>query len=217
MIRAGFGKSVARSTLIGGMALLAVLAIAGCEAGQDAPTLRFHPAAGGATAAVGDITISNAFVLGAPSGASVPAGGSASLFVSLYNGGSSDDKLLAVSAQGAAEHVTIKNGGVPIPASAAANLTGPEPEVVLTGLTRPLSGGQNVPVTFDFQQAGALTLSLPVEPQSYDYSTYSPPPASPAATPKTTATPKASGTATPTATPQATPAGSPSATPSPSR
>lgn len=195
MIRASFGKSV----LIGGLALLAVPALAGCEAGANAPTLEFHPASSGAHADFNGISITNAFVLGAPSGSSVPAGGSASLFVGLYNNGSASDTLKSLSAQGHAASVTVKGGSVAIPASGAANLTGPEPTVVLKGLTRPITGGQDIPVTFDFAHAGSVTLDVPVEAQSDYYSTYSPPAgaaasASASATPKPSATPSASPT-----------------------
>lgn len=218
MIRASFGKSVARSTLVGGLALLAVPAIAGCEAGQDAPTLQFHAASSGATAVYNGISISNAFVLAAPSGSSVPAGGSAGMFVGLFNSGSATDKLLGISAPDAAASVTVKGGSVAIPASGAANLTGPEPAIVLNGLTKPLSGGQSFPVTFDFAHAGAVTVDVPVEPQSDYYSTFSPPPAAATASPSPSgsATAKPSGSATPTVSGSASPKPSGSATPKPS-
>ena len=88
MIRASFGKTAAGRLLIGAGALaLLMTAIAGCEAGNDAPTLEFHAASGGTQTIVNGIKITNVFVLGAPSGATVPAGQSASLFLSLYNGG----------------------------------------------------------------------------------------------------------------------------------
>lgn len=207
MNRASFGKSVARSTLIGGLALLAVPAIAGCEAGNNAPTLQFHPASSGAHAQFNGITITNAFVLGAPSGASLPAGGSASLFVGLYNGGSAEDTLQSVSARNHAASVTIKGGSVTIPASGAANLTGPEPSVVLTNLTQPLSSGTDIPVTFDFAHAGAVTLNVPVEAQSDYYSTYSPPAgAAASAAASAPASPKPSAPASPAAKPSPSPA-----------
>ncbi|MBO0801755.1 MAG: copper chaperone PCu(A)C [Nocardiopsaceae bacterium] len=218
MIRASFGKSVARSTMIGGLALLAVPAVAGCEAGLNAPTLEFHPASGGAHANFNGISINDAFVLAAPSGSAVPAGGSASLFVGMYNNGPAHDKLLAVSAPKAAKTVTIKGGGVVLPASSAANLTGPEPTLVLSHLTRPLSAGQDVAVTFDFARAGATTIEVPVEPRSDYYSTYSPPPTA-APTGTATATPAGSPTATPagSASPTATPSTTPSKSPAPSK
>jgi copper(I)-binding protein len=203
VIRVSFGKSVARSTLIGGLALLAIPAVAGCEAGADAPTLEFHSASSGAHADFNGISISDAFVLGAPSGSAVPAGGSASLFVGLYNTGTSDDTLESVTAQGHAASVTIKGGSVTIPASASANLTGPEPVVVLKNLSQPISGGQDIPVTFDFAHAGAVTLELPIEAQSEYFSTYSPPAPASSATPKASPSPSASasGKAKPTPSP----------------
>ena len=215
MIRASFGKTVARSTLIGGLALLAVPAIAGCEAGFNAPTLEFHAASGGAHTVVNGIEISNAFVLGAPVGGQVTKGSSASLFVGLFNNGTNNDKLVSVTAPDNASSVAIQNGSVTIPAYGAANLTGPEPAVVLKGLTTALRGGESITVTFDFATAGAVTLSVPVEPASYYYSTYSPPPAptisaasstaTTAGTTKAKAKAKSAATATPTATPTPTP------------
>ena len=52
-----------RRLLFGVLAVL-VPALAGCEAGLNAPTLEFHPAAFGAYADKNGISISNAFVLG---------------------------------------------------------------------------------------------------------------------------------------------------------
>ena len=100
-LRKSFGKTVARSTLIGGLALLAVPAIAGCEAGFNAPTLEFHAASGGAHTVVNGIEISNAFVLGAPVGGQVTKGSSASLFVGLFNNGTNNDKLVSVTGSSA--------------------------------------------------------------------------------------------------------------------
>lgn len=198
MTRASFGKSV----LIGGLALLAIPALAGCEAGDNAPTLQFHPASSGAHADFNGISITNAFVLGAPSGQSVPAGGSASLFAGLYNTGSAADTLKSLSASGHAASITVKGGSVALPASSAANLTGPEPAVVLKGLTQPITGGQDIPVTFTFDHAGSVTLDVPVEAQSDYYSTYSPPAAAAAsASASASATPTPSGSATPSPTP----------------
>ena len=56
------------------------------------------------------------------------------------------------------------------------NLTGPEPQLVLSDLAKPLSGGEAIPVTLDFAHAGSVTLDVPVQAQSFDFSTYSQPP-----------------------------------------
>ena len=47
---------------------------------------------------------------------------------------------------------------------------------MLTGLTNALSGGETVKLQLDFPAPGAVTLRVPVEPDAYDYTTYSPPP-----------------------------------------
>ena len=175
MIRASFGKTAAGRLLIGAGALALLMpAIAGCEAGNDAPTLEFHAASSGTQTVVNGIRITNVFVLGAPSGSTVPAGQSASLFLSLYNGGAASDKLVGASATGA-DSVTLDGGSVALPAYTAVDLTGPQPSVVLTNLSKPLTAGGYVPVTLVFQHAGSVKLQVPVEPQSYYWSTYSPP------------------------------------------
>jgi len=216
VIRASSGKTRAGRLLLGAGALaLLIPAIAGCEAGADAPTLEFHSASSGAHTVFNGITITNAFVLGAPTGSTLPSGSSASLFVSLYNGNVSSDTLVSATAPGTAGSISLNGGTVALPANAApVNLTGPEPEVVLENLSSALRGGTTIPVTFDFQHAGAVTLQVPVEAQSYQWATFSAPAASPsgaAAVSTATATPVTSANATVTAT--ATASATPTSTP----
>jgi copper(I)-binding protein len=217
VIRASSGKTAAGRLLLGaGVLALLIPAVAGCEAGADAPTLEFHSASSGAHTVFNGIQITNAFVLGAPSGSTVPSGSSASLFVSLYNRGNGSDTLLSATAPGSAMSISLSGGTVPLPEnSAPVNLTGPEPKVVLENLSKPLSGGTTIPVTFDFQHAGAVTLQVPVEPQSYYWATYSAPASVPAgaAASTATATPVTSATATGTATGTGTASATPTATP----
>ena len=188
MIRARFGKTSAGRLLIGaGTLALLIPAIAGCEAGNNAPTLEYHNAAAGTYTTFNGIKITNAFVLGAPAGAAVPAGSSAGLFLSVYNGSASGDTLVSAAATGSAASVAVVGTSVTLPVDSAVDLTGPQPSVVLKSLTKPLAGGSYVPVTLNFQHAGSVTLQVPVEAQSYDFSTYSAPagilaPATPVAT-----------------------------------
>jgi copper(I)-binding protein len=221
VIRASSGKTAAGRLLFGaGVLALLIPAIAGCEAGADAPTLEFHSASFGAHTVFNGIQITNAFVLGAPTGSTLPSGSSAGLFVSLYNGGSSSDTLLSATAAQTAGSISLSGGTVALPASAApVNLTGPQPKVVLENLTQPLRGGTSIPVTFDFEHSGTVTLQVPVEPQSFQWATFSPPAATPsgaAAHSTATATPVTSGSAsatpTGTASATATPTGTASAT-----
>jgi copper(I)-binding protein len=213
VIRRSSAKTVARPLLVGALALLISAATAGCEAGFNAPTLEFHPASAGAAATVNGISISNAFVLGAPSGSTLSPGSSAGVFLSLFNNGSNSDALVSISAPGYASVVHVSGGTVTLPAGDEINLTGPLPSVVLSPLTRAISGGEDIPVTLNFARAGSVTLQVPVQPQSFFYSTYSaaptPAPSSPTSTPSP-ATPTA--TATPTHTATKTPTPKPSAT-----
>jgi copper(I)-binding protein len=201
VIRARFGKTAAGRLLLGAGALaLLVPAIAGCEAGNGAPTLEFHAASAGNQTVVNGIRITNVFVLGAPSGSTLPAGSSASLFMSLFNDGATPDTLEGATAAGAAS-VTLDGGTVALPSQTPVNLTGPQPSAVLTNLSAPLSSGGYVKVVLQFKNAGPVTLQVPVEPQSYYWSTYSPAPSAPATTPAATPTGAATGAAASTASP----------------
>jgi copper(I)-binding protein len=162
-------------------------ALAGCEAGNNAPTQQWHQPTDGAGVVHDNIAIRNVFVLGAPIGATVPAGQSAGVFLALINDGS-PDKLLSITAPGTARSVALPGGVVSLASQQAVLLTGPQPEVILQDLTRPLVGGSSIVLVMNFQNAASLTLQVPVVPRAQYYVTYSPPP-------------------TPTPTPTATPAG----------
>ena len=194
-----------RRLLFGAIALL-VPALTGCEAGFNAPTLEFHQASSGVSVMENGINIDNAFVLGPELNGTLPVGGRAGMFVALQS--ANGDRLVSVSAPGTASSVQITGAPVELPSDSLVDLQGPSPEIVLSGLTKPLVGGETIQLDFLFATAGVITLQVPVEPQAYTYATYSPPPV-PTATPspKVKATPGASASASGTATP------SPSATP----
>ncbi len=193
-----------RRILFGALAVL-VPALAGCEAGFNAPTQDFHPAAFGAYANKNGISISNAFVLGPPLNGPAVAGGRAGVFLAIS--AQDGDKLVSVSAPGTASAVAIAGGSVNLPSQALVDLTGPVPQVVLTGLANPLEGGETVTLNLNFAEAGTVTMAVPVEPHAYEYATLSPPPTpspSPAkkkANPSASASASGSATPTPTATP----------------
>jgi len=180
-----------RCLLFGALAVLGP-ALAGCEAGLDAPTLEYHPAAFGGYATQEGTTIDNAFVLASSTGVAVPR---ASMFFSMTS--QDGDRLVSISAPGTAPLVRITGGAVNLPPGTPVDLTGPEPKVVLTGLSSPLMAGSTITMNFSFARVGTITMQVPVEPQAYEYATYSPPPSIPAPAP--TKSPKAS--ASPTTTP----------------
>jgi copper(I)-binding protein len=187
-------------------AVAAIPLIAGCEAGLNAPVLDWHSPVAGANKSIpaatgrGFIAIRNVFVLGAPLGASLPAGSSASVFLAIVNTGAKD-RLVSASAPGTASSVTLPAGGVTLQRSGTVLLTGPEPQVVLTGLTHTLPSGGNIRLVLRFQNAGSVTLFVPVFPKATEYYTYSP---APSPTPTPTATKKHHHGATATATPTPT-------------
>ena len=187
-----------RRLLIGAVALL-LPALAGCEAGLNAPTLEFHQASNGTTIVQNNIRIDNAFVLGPQLGGSLSAGGQAGAFLSLV--AQNGDRLLSVSAPGGASAVRLIGGPVTLPPGNLVDLSGPRPRLVLTGLTSPLNGGETIQMSFTFAVAGTITIPVPVEAHAYYYSTYSPPaipgPSAAPPTPRNTVLPSpgASGTA----------------------
>jgi len=214
VIRSSHGRKPLRRLLIGAAALL-IPVLAGCEAGNNAPTLEFHPAANGAYGTAGAVTVDNAFILGGRNNTLLASGSSASMFLYLYNDSGSADKLLSVSAPGTATSVQITGGSVTVPANGAADLSGPEPQIVLHDLTSALPSGKTVTVDLTFQDAGELSLMVPVQARTSYYSSYSPPP--PRATSIKQGTAGASGTATPSRSlgASAQPSASPSASASP--
>jgi copper(I)-binding protein len=196
-----------RRLLIGAIAIL-VPTLAGCEAGLNAPTLEFHPASYGVSTVVNGITLDNLFVLGPALNETLPAGGQAGVFVSL-SAQNSHDRLIAVSAPGTASSVQLVTGPVPLVQGQVVDLNGPHPEIVLNGLTNPLSGGETVQLTFTFTNAGVVTLMVPVEPAAYEFATYFPPPTPTASTAahrhKARSRVKVTAELSPTPSPSATP------------
>ena len=188
-----------RRMLFGALAVL-VPVLAGCEAGLNAPTLTYHPAAFGAYATHEGIMIDNAFVLGSSTGVAVPRAG---VFFAVVS--QDGDRLVSINAPGTAPLVRIAGGAINLPAQVPVDLTGPEPKVVLTGLSSPLTAGATITLTFNFARAGTVTMSVPVEPHTYEYATYSPPPALPTPTPTKKPKPSVSGSGSASASPTATP------------
>jgi copper(I)-binding protein len=194
------GGGYSRRILIAVAAALIPM-IAGCEAGTNAPSLHWHQPTDGTFHVVGNITISNAFVLGAPIGAALHPGQNAGLFLGLVNTGS-PDRLVSVSAPGVAQSVRLPGNQISLPMQRAVLLTGPRPMVILQNLTRPLRGGSVVDITLTFAVAGQITLTVPVMPRAQFYTTLvpAPTPTAPATTPSPTPTKSPSSPASPSPT-----------------
>jgi hypothetical protein len=177
-------------------------ALAGCEAGNNAPDLDWHYPTEGVGTVVQGISIRNVFVLGAPNSNPLPAGQSAGLFLALVNNGPAADRLLSVQAPGLATSVTFPAGGVALPVNGVKLFTGPVPQVVLTDLTRTITGGTVVTIVLNFQKAGRVSLRVPVISNSTSYATFSPAPTpTPSTSPAKTTSPKPSGSSSASSTP----------------
>ncbi len=181
MIRSGWGSALPRRLVLVAVALLIPI-LAGCEADNDAPSLQFHyptdtagyPADSAGSSAMGNLAIRNVFVLGAPLGRSLQKGQSASLFLAVINDGA-PDRLISISAPGSATSVSLPAGGVPVLAGHPVFLSGPQPQLVLLGLTRPLTSGSSLRLNLTFQKAGTITLLVPVMPRAVQYQSFAPP------------------------------------------
>jgi len=161
-----------RRLLIGALIML-VPALAGCEAGYNAPTLQFHPASFGVSTTVDGINIDNVFVLGPAPGSTLQAGGQAALFMSLES--PTGDRLTKITSN-AASSVQLGNGAITLNPNTLVDLSGPSPLLTLNGLTNPLNGGETVNLVLSFATAGTVNLTVPVEPAAYEFATYSPAP-----------------------------------------
>ncbi|HET7013764.1 MAG TPA: copper chaperone PCu(A)C [Streptosporangiaceae bacterium] len=203
VLRNGRGSKYSSRIMIAVVAALIPM-VAGCEAGNNAPVLHWHPPTDGTGKTIGNITISNAFVLGAPIGQELPASSNAGLFLGLVNDGDATDRLVSASAPGVAQSVQLPGNRVVLSSQHAVLLAGPQPQIILTNLTKPLTGGSVVSITLNFAIAGQVTIKVPVMPRAQYFTTLRPAPAP--TTPSGSPTP--GGTSTPT------PSGSP--TPSPS-
>ena len=211
MIRSGFRRALPRRLVLVAVAALFPV-LAGCEAGNNAPTVQFHYPTETAGLAVGDLAIRNAFVLGAPLGGQIQQGRSASLFLALASTGTAD-RLISVTAPGTAASVSLPAGGVAVSYGPPVLLTGPKPVLVLNDLSKTLVSGSTVRLILTFAKAGPVTLVVPVMPRATTYATYSPPQPTPAASATTAAKHhKLHGSASPSA--SVSPTISPTPTPS---
>jgi copper(I)-binding protein len=200
VIRSSRGRVAPRRILIAAAAALVPL-IAGCEAGNNAPVLHWHQPTNGTFHAVNNITISNAFVLGAPIGKVLGHGQNAGLFLTLVNAGKPRDRLVGITTP-VAQSVQLPPGGVRLAPGSRVLLAGPEPAVLLQNLVKPLTGGSVIAITLLFARAHSATIQVPVMPRGTFYLTYSPAPApSPSASPAAHGGTSGSPTPSPTGSP----------------
>jgi copper(I)-binding protein len=164
-----------------GVLLLSPVALAACSAGQVAQTASQQQNLGN-SADVGDLHL-RALELPYPTGGVYPRGSDARLLGAVASSAATDDTLVSIEGD-AFDSVEVVDPGAAAGAAAGAgsnslDLTVPAggtlfigngngPSVTLVGLTDDLGVGQYVDVTFSFEQAGKVTVSVPVATATRD-------------------------------------------------
>jgi hypothetical protein len=190
---------------IGG-ALTIAPAVTGCGAGFSPQSTRPSEPPQGLNVQIpqnaskpAQIQIRNLFVLGPADNQQLAAGADAPVYADIIDAAGTPDQLRAVSSPSFSSPSSIAGNAINLPSHQLVSLNGgTKPLVVLKGLTQPLFGGENIPLTLTFQNAGSITVQVQVVPWSGIYATY--PPAQ-AASPSPSATPSASASARTTASP----------------
>ncbi|MBB3728788.1 copper chaperone PCu(A)C [Nonomuraea dietziae] len=173
-----------RRWIIAAAAFLAAPVLAGCAAGFDANTNQPY-APNEAAALIQDgsygtrgIKIPQAFVLGPDSGAKLAQGGSAPVYLHVVNTNGAADQLVGVVAEGLGN---VKLAApIALPSNQGVNTGKPTPQIMIEGLTKPLSGGESVKLDLQFANAGVVPVTVPVITRSREYMAY---PMAPGATP----------------------------------
>lgn len=141
--------------------LTAVLALTGCAAGQISQTADEVSAVDGASGTVGYLGVRNV-LLATPEKLSYPKGSDASLLLWISNTSQQADTLASVSSTAAA---SVQITGTPQIGAQSLLEVGAKTPVTVTvkGLTRDLTFGNWIPVTFNFTSAGSVTVNVPME------------------------------------------------------
>ncbi|GAA3363636.1 copper chaperone PCu(A)C [Saccharopolyspora gregorii] len=151
------------------LGLGAVLALAGCSAGQVTETDTQVAAVAGGSGDAGGIGVRNATLSFPETGSRYAEGASAPLAAVLINDGAEADKLVEASSTYAASVDVAKNRTLPsrsalhaYGAEGSATPDQQEVSITLKGLTQDITPGVTVPVTFVFEKAGPLTVQVPI-------------------------------------------------------
>ena len=165
------------------LAVLAVLVlVAGCAAGQRAPTSEEISTTDGVNANIGAMEVRNLGLAAPPTNVGYSAGDTAQLVFAMINSGPADDQLISVTSPVAGSASSSPVAAVATPATTPSQsqqqaftpISAPPGELVpvgygspaatvtLVGLTQPLISGQTLVVTLGFRDAGTKTIQIPV-------------------------------------------------------
>jgi copper(I)-binding protein len=168
-----------RAAAVSGL-LLAPIALSACSAGQVAQTAVQNRDRTGGQANVGALAL-RALELPYPTGGVYQSGSDARLLGGIVSTSESDDTLVSIEgpdfgsvdvvdpAASASAPAGATSLDVTVPAEGTLFLgNGTGPSVTLVGLTNELGVGQFIDVTFTFEQAGAITVPVPVGASARD-------------------------------------------------
>lgn len=158
-----------------GVLLLSPVALAACSAGQVSQTATQEQNLGN-SADVGDLSL-RGLQLPYPTGGTYASGSDARLIGAVASTAASDDTLLSIEGEAfdSVEVIdpTAEEAAADAPAPTTLDLTVPAggllymsngrgPAVTLVGLAEEYGAGQYVEVTFTFEEAGEVTVEVPV-------------------------------------------------------
>jgi copper(I)-binding protein len=162
-----------------GVLLLSPLALAACSAGQVTQTATQEQNLGN-NAGIGDLLL-RGLSLPYPTGGVYRSGDDARLLAAVASTSDSDDTLVSIEGEDFDSVEVVDPSASAAPAAGSSTLdltvpaqgvlylgTGDGPSVTLVGLADELTVGQYIDVTFTFEQAGEVTVPVPVGTSSRD-------------------------------------------------
>jgi copper(I)-binding protein len=160
--------------------LLSPVALTACSAGQISQTAEQNRDKTGTQVDVGDLAL-RALELPYPTGGIYQSGSDARLLAGIVSTSDTDDTLVSIEGEDfeSVDVVDPNATASAAPGATSLDLTVPAqgtlylgngtgPAVTLVGLSDDLGVGQSVDVTFTFEQAGAITVPVPVAASGRD-------------------------------------------------
>ncbi|WP_405490453.1 DUF461 domain-containing protein [Streptomyces sp. NBC_00096] len=197
-------RSLRRGALAATAVVFSIVSLAACGAGHDAQTLQIRP--DNAAVTKGDIKVQNALVITQEKDKKGPAAVSATLF----NAGTKEQTLDAITLQGGKATVTLKPAGsaskVVVPAGGSVVLGGKGNASAVIAGGDAVADGNVQNIVFQLSTTGDVALDAFVVPATGMYEGFGP-----TAGPVTGATPTGSTTGVPSGSPSGSTTGSPAA------
>ncbi|MFH8594156.1 DUF461 domain-containing protein [Streptomyces rimosus] len=205
-------RSLRRGVLAATVLTLSIATLSACGAGNDAQTLQVKP--DNAATSVGDIKIQNASVVTQPD---PNAQGPAVVTATVFNNGSKDQTLESIKVNGTNKEAKLApakgSGPIVVPAGGSIVIGGKgNASAVLNSGRESVKNGDAQPVTFDFSDAGKVSLRAFVVPAKSYFKDFGP-----SEMPSPSGSARPSGSASPSGSPSgaATPSGSSSGSATP--